>query len=188
MNISMHLRNILTGFGLIALMGLSTPTLASTPDGETPANEGVCDVLKDNHTPGLYGLCVAYCEAQDLDLVGDKEVPNTKILANYNKKKQASDPDMPCMQVPCPCWTADQLANVGATATPVCTVNSTFAQARVLSSTVNQQASSDLTRNICRFTDNTALPSPISLRFNISAEEAASCYSQVVNKCTALGQ
>ena len=172
---------------LVLFGGVTSTSIASTPDGETPANEGVCDILQ-GASPGLYGLCVAYCEAQDLDLVGDKETPNNRILANYRKKMKAGDPDMPCLQVPCPCWTADQLANVGATVTPVCTVNATFAQARVLTSTVNQQASSDLTRNICRFTDSTALPSPISLRFNISAEEAASCYSQVVDRCTALGQ
>ena len=34
---------------------------AQTPDGETPANEGACDVLL-GATPGLYGLCVAFCE------------------------------------------------------------------------------------------------------------------------------
>ena len=44
---------------------LFTGTLyAQTPDGETPANEGVCDELMF-YTPGLYGLCVAFCEAQD---------------------------------------------------------------------------------------------------------------------------
>lgn len=41
-----------------------SPAFAQTPDGETPANEGVCDELI-GLTPGLYGLCVAFCEAQD---------------------------------------------------------------------------------------------------------------------------
>ncbi len=74
-------------------------TLAQTPDGETPANEGVCDVLQaDGTTKGLYGLCVAFCEAQDhasLDypITGDdldalmNMKPGGKILANYNKKR-----------------------------------------------------------------------------------------------------
>jgi len=74
---------------------MSNTAVASTPDGATPANEGVCDSLMDA-TKGLYGLCVAYCEAQDLDSC-DKEPPRTKILENYNKKKQLSDPDMPCV-------------------------------------------------------------------------------------------
>lgn len=172
---------LLTG---AALMGMGGSAVAQTPDGETPANEGVCDVVQGG-TPGLYGLCVAYCEAQDLDLIGDKETPNNKILANYRKKMRTGDPDMPCIQVPCPCWTADQLANVGATATPTCTVGTTVAQVRVLSSGISQQATADLNANICRFVDTTTTPRT-SLRFTISPVEAKSCYDQVVAKC--LGQ
>ena len=84
---------------------------AQTPDGENPANEDVCDSLI-GLTPGLYGLCVAYCEAHDAHILspgGDPaelDVPNRKILENYNKKKTESDPAMPCVQPgPCPCWT-----------------------------------------------------------------------------------
>ena len=35
-----------------------------TPDGSTPAEEATCDGLKHG-TPGLYGLCIAFCEAHD---------------------------------------------------------------------------------------------------------------------------
>ncbi len=171
---------------LATLTGLGTVANASTPDGETPANEGVCDPLHGG-TPGLYGLCVAYCEAQDLDLVGDKEVPNNKILANYRKKMLTGDPDMPCIQVPCPCWTAAQLANVGASATPTCNVSGTVAQVRLISPAINQQATADLNANICRFVDTSTVPRT-SLRFSITPAEAQSCYNQVVAKCTALGQ
>jgi hypothetical protein len=95
------------------LVTFSAPVTADgTPDGTTPANEGVCDVLKGG-TPGLYGLCVAYCEAQDLDSF-DKDPPNTKILNNYRKKMQAGDPDMPCVKVPCPCWTSAELGSITA--------------------------------------------------------------------------
>ena len=75
---------------LVGLTGFTGSVMANTPDGETPANEGVCDNLM-GATPGLYGLCVAYCEAQDLDMVGEAKMPNSKILANYRKKMQASD-------------------------------------------------------------------------------------------------
>lgn len=167
---------------LTGLTMMSGSAVAQTPDGETPANEGVCDVVQGG-TPGLYGLCVAYCEAQDLDLIGDKETPNNKILANYRKKMRAGDPDMPCIQVPCPCWTGEQLANVGASAAPTCTVSTTVAQARVLSSGISQQATADLSANICRFVDTTTTPRT-SLRFSISPEEAKSCYDQVVAKCS----
>ena len=44
-----------------------TTTIAQTPDGDTPVNEGVCDpLMEDGVTKGLYGLCVAFCESQDL--------------------------------------------------------------------------------------------------------------------------
>ena len=180
------LRRVAIAVSATIILGFNPLVVASTPDGETPANEGVCDALQGG-TPGLYGLCVAYCEAQDLDLVGDKETPNTKILANYRKKMQAGDPDMPCIQVPCPCWTADQLANVGASAVPTCNVSSTVAQVRLLAPGISQQATSDLSANICRFVDTTTVPI-ISLRFSISPEEAQSCYNQITAKCTALGQ
>ncbi|MDP3585642.1 MAG: hypothetical protein Q8R61_10995 [Thiobacillus sp.] len=171
---------------LTALTTMNGNVIAQTPDGQTPANEGVCDVLQGG-TPGLYGLCVAYCEAQDLDLVGDKETPNNKILANYRKKMKAGDPDMPCIQVPCPCWSADQLANVGAYGTPTCNTSTSVAQVRFLSPGINQQATADLNASICRFVDTQAMP-PISLRFTITAQEAKSCHDQIAAKCSALGQ
>lgn len=94
------------------------------PDGITPANEGVCNELKGS-TPGLYGLCLAFCEAQDhatlsspiteeeLEALKDN-TPSGRILANYNKKKQSGDPDMPCVKVeePCPCWDNIELDSI----------------------------------------------------------------------------
>ena len=99
--------------GAILFIGTS---YAQTPDGETPANEGVCDELM-YATPGLYGLCIAYCEAQDLDdtdlddpISVSKAVPKDQILANYEKKMRVGDPPMPCIQVPIPCWTDEEIA------------------------------------------------------------------------------
>lgn len=99
----------------IAFLAISSTTYASTPDGQTPVNEGVCDNLVGG-TPGLYGLCVAFCEAQDHAALSapiteeefkalEDSAPSGRILANYNKKKQDSDPDMPCIKAeePCPC-------------------------------------------------------------------------------------
>jgi len=176
------------GLSLIIATGLSVPggpVLATTPDGDTPANEHVCDVLKGG-TAGLYGLCVAYCEAQDLDLVGDKDAPNNKILANYRKKMQAGDPDMPCIQVPCPCWSAEQLANLtGSGGVLSCVTGATTAQVR--NSSTLQFATIDTERPSCRFTDTSTAPR-ISVRFNeFTADEAQSCYSQVVQACSDLG-
>ena len=92
---------------LPVLLVLALPAHAKTPDGVTPAEEDVCDPLR-NATPGLYGLCVAYCEAHDAELISPQgnpdelNRPNQRILANYNRQKKESDPPMPCaVQSPC---------------------------------------------------------------------------------------
>jgi len=126
-----YLLTALTTIMVFGLLALSAPVLAQTPDGQTPAQETVCDALQeDGITKGLYGLCVAFCEAGDyadeLDTITPEELaaletssPSGRILANYNKKKDRADnpndPDMPCILVeePCPCWTADELASTG---------------------------------------------------------------------------
>lgn len=73
--------------------------VAGTADGATPAQESVCDVLKaDGVSKGLYGLCVAYCEA---------EASSERVLDNYRRKAKDTDPAMPCLDSPpvtCPCW------------------------------------------------------------------------------------
>ncbi len=96
-----------------------------TPDGATPAEESTCDVLKHG-TPGLYGLCIAFCEAHDCepDLLLDDpfsvcKKSDRKILDKYRDKMRDGDPDMPCIPNPigpgdrgetlCPCWSEDDL-------------------------------------------------------------------------------
>jgi hypothetical protein len=95
-----------------------------TPDGLTPAEEDVCDDLK-NGTPGLYGLCVAFCEAHDSDCVPDYSLENPyrdckkrdrNILDKYRQKMGDGDPDMPCLpsagedpEFACPCWNQEDL-------------------------------------------------------------------------------
>lgn len=187
------LGRVMNVFALVAVAGsmFVTGSLnASTPDGSTPANEGVCDVLRGG-TPGLYGLCVAYCEAQDLDLVGDKETPNNKILGNYRKKMQAGDPDMPCVKVPCPCWTDAELAAItnsssaGDSISCVSTANS----AQIRNTTNLQFAVIDTGRvpALCRYTDTKVSP-PTSRRFTVDdAAAAQSCYDQVIAACGSLG-
>jgi hypothetical protein len=125
-------KSSILNFLFFSLLMFGPPTFAKTPDGQTPAKESVCDPLKDDGvTKGLYGLCVAFCEAQDhtnrLVPISPEELarlksssPSGRILANYDKKKQATDPDMPCIVVaepivaepivaqPCPCWSAEE--------------------------------------------------------------------------------
>lgn len=109
---------------------LGPPAFAQTPDGQTPSKEDVCDVLKDSPAKGLYGLCVAFCEAQDFSEDPAAKKSRQKILDNYNNLRQASNErEMPCaasstsstpgpVPVPppvvqsCPCWTAAEAAAV----------------------------------------------------------------------------
>lgn len=78
----------------------------------------VCKDLKDG-TPGLYGLCVVYCEAQSCDAKAaaaglcTRQRFNERVLENYNRKKAHGDPDMPCLEKtasvsPCPCLTEQE--------------------------------------------------------------------------------
>ena len=110
---------------LVCIFGVSLPAAAQTPDSQTPAEETICSKLKFA-TPGLYGLCVAYCESHDADFDPVTGMPNSgspankKILENYNKKKQPSDPDMPCVKVACPCFDAEDLAALDTSAGGSC--------------------------------------------------------------------
>lgn len=108
------------------LTTLDSTALATTPDGQTPAEETVCDQLKaDGVTKGLYGLCVAFCEAHDFADITEpttdeellnimKGAPSGKILAAYNRKKSATDPGMPCIveASSCPCFTDAELSDM----------------------------------------------------------------------------
>lgn len=85
----------------------------------TKSNEGVCDGLQAA-TPGLYGLCQAFCEAQDCqpdlsapDPFADCRPSAPKLLENYRKKMGPDDPDMPCVKqaptVSCPCFSQAEM-------------------------------------------------------------------------------
>lgn len=186
-------RRLVTGaYGVAAILAVGliaqSPAMATTPDGETPANEGTCDVLKTNATPGLYGLCVAYCEAQDLDTF-DKEPPGTKILENYNKKKTATDPAMPCIKIPCPCWTDAELASITSdNIASSCNRTSTKTQI-VDNSTKTHFAEADTAVGLerCRYIDLNVLPTVVRT-FKITAPEAAGCRAAVEAACAAVGK
>ncbi|HKI04021.1 MAG TPA: hypothetical protein VKK31_18725 [Thermoanaerobaculia bacterium] len=72
--------------------------LAQTPDGETPAEEAVCD----NETGAAFGLCNAYCEAMDCesDAPQASDTACSKVRAKF---QQTTGRDLPCEQVTCPC-------------------------------------------------------------------------------------
>lgn len=173
---------------LTGLTMVSGSAVAQTPDGETPANEGVCNVLQaPGVSPGLYGLCVAYCEAQDLDSF-DKEPPNTKILDNYNKRKLASDPAMPCVKVPCPCWTAEEMTSISGDATAAaCNTSTNKLQIiDIAPRTHFAEANTNVGQERCRYIDLNTVP--VTVRsFTITQEQAQSCMVDVAAACQATG-
>lgn len=81
--------------------------------------DGACEILNElDASPGLYGLCVAYHNAN--------ENAQARILENYLKKMGEGDPGMPGL-ASCPCWDAESLDqatagltlfNCGTTETP----------------------------------------------------------------------
>jgi hypothetical protein len=84
-----------------------------------PPTDGVCGELKGG-TPGLFGLCVAFCEAQDLGDAPESKQSAFSLLAAYEARRGAEDPEMPCLdstsstkpQPPaaeCDCFTTDEL-------------------------------------------------------------------------------
>ena len=123
MNMNMNFSSIYASILTVTLFTMSTPTMAGTPDGLTPNSEVICDGLK-GATLGLYGLCIAYCEATDSpeDLSSEAKIAalpthSAKLLANYDKMRQIGDPQMPCAtyydETACPAWTRDQINSVG---------------------------------------------------------------------------
>ena len=176
-------------FFMIAV-GLSGQVSAQgTPDSITPANEGICDQLVGS-TPGLYGLCVAYCEAQDLDLYV-KNPPATKILNNYRKKMAQGDPDMPCVQSEsaCPCWTEDELNSIAGSRGPVFCKNFPDWSSIFESDGIAEQsaaAGQSEVGLICNYVDETADPAIVRY-MEPTPEEALLCATQIDQRCAELG-
>jgi hypothetical protein len=93
----------------------------SSPLAAAPANKGVCEDLKAKGvTKGLFGLCVAYCEAG---------ANSEQVLENYNRKKKDGDPAMPCLEAQepvlgCACWNTLTRDEIGVDQVPVgCTLD-----------------------------------------------------------------
>jgi len=167
------MRNVLILIAATFALVSGMPAIAQTPDGETPAVEDVCDPLV-SATPGLYGLCVAYCEAHDADLLADLDVPNRRILENYNKKKTEFDPPMPCIQQEvgeCRCWTPDDLLTV---VPPESNIDANFAHA--CDDSPNQALLESVTNGLTEF--NKFVSPAIQLVTGITSEAT---YCRIVN-------
>ena len=77
-----HAIRVWLSIGLLALIlgPAGAASAQGTPDGVTPAVEAICSDLRG----ASFGLCVAYCEANDCDLEpGSTEC--AALRANYAK-------------------------------------------------------------------------------------------------------
>ena len=81
--------------GLFALPGLALAYGDGTPDDQPPAEETICDP-NAGLRGAAYGICVAYCEANDCEL--DPEQHACEVLLN-NFYKQTRRTDPPCVTV-----------------------------------------------------------------------------------------
>ncbi len=74
--------------------------VATTPDGETPAEETVCDT----ENGAAYGLCNAYCEAMDCESE-DPQASEEACTKVRGKFMNITGHDLPCEAPPatCPC-------------------------------------------------------------------------------------
>lgn len=174
---------------------------AQTPDGETPANEGVCDDLI-GLTPGLYGLCVAFCEAQDCEAIFDPATgvvtfdesckpSSPKLLANYNKRMQLGDPTMPCVRDQCPCWSEAELDNMADGRTIVCRT-ATDPDVAVIYGNDGSTWYTDYLYVMkygdsmaCHYVEN--YPKKIDRFLRMNPEEVLSCLMSVADECASRG-
>lgn len=127
MNSQVKNKNTILAFLIFIILMLPSITLAGSSSTLQEPNRNICNPLKaPGITSGLYGLCVAACEA--LDCTTDPinptanhpqcEKPSSKIIERYNKMKKSTDPEMPCVVPPptaCPCWSQQELNQVGVT-------------------------------------------------------------------------
>lgn len=201
----------------VAMVSLLAPNVfAQTTDGQTPAEESVCDPLTaDGVSAGLYGLCVAFCEAQDFATADvlltqtdleelQNELPSGRILDHYNDMKQASDPGMPCIvEAECPCWTQQELESIDGLGTdgrsfscprpPAPNEDADWIKQIVegnpfhTAAAVNgSEATPPIDVNFCRYVDRGTDPDTFR-QVATSPEVAASCLAAVKTQCDLFG-
>lgn len=85
----------------LALLWITIPSHAQTPDGQTPAEETVCDGLEG----GLFGLCNAYCEAMDCDGPDPHASSKAceKVRQNFESVSGGEAPPCAETSAACPC-------------------------------------------------------------------------------------
>lgn len=179
--------SVLMALLALVCMAFGSPLQAQTADGVTPADEDVCDALRDgDYTKGLYGLCVAYCEA---------EARSDAVLENYERKRQEGDPDMPCITdsnpaPTCPCWTSDTVAAASQLVPFVCQLGDTDQAVYSEFDLENFTASYELfeaSDSGCHYLYDAnsfdGLPADIDLSMSVSTVESGACRTDLSSLC-----
>lgn len=117
----MYLRAITSAaFAAFLCIGLGSPAMAQTPDGEPPAVESVCDDL----TGAAFGLCNAYCEAMDCHDPENAKASASACTAVKGRLAVAGVATPPCEDGPvfeCPCFDTQGILEV--VEDPFCTID-----------------------------------------------------------------
>jgi len=183
-----------------ALLVASAADAKGTRDGQTPAVEGVCDPLI-GLTPGLYGLCLAFCEAQDCEATFNEttgetvfepicEASSPNILGNYNELRAPGDPLLPCLNIvaaECPCWTEDELDTIADGGTQQCGLRVDGAmrlQGIDAATGRGESAIANPRKNACRFDSQTPA---VSWVLEVTKGEVAACMLSIEAECTERG-
>jgi hypothetical protein len=171
-----------------------------TRDGETPAVEDVCDPLI-GLTPGLFGLCLAFCEAQDCEATLDEATGETvfdpiceqsspKILDDYNRLRTPTDPVLPCLTVvaaECPCWNEEELDTIADGETQACGLRSDGAFRLIgfdAATGRNESAIANPSQNRCRYTSQTPA---VARQLDVTKGEVAACVVSIKAECAERG-
>ena len=185
-------------FAVLSLSGATVP--AQTTVGDTPANEGVCDDLMGG-TPGLYGLCVAFCEAQDCEVTVDEtsgifefgptcKTSSVKLLEKYNRRKGPTDPEMPCVSAAagdCQCWTSDELYGLASFETSYCDETSQSSWALVGKGWTGKLEYAQATANDCLYHGRNADGTQVDRYQSLGADKAGVCVSSLKTECSYRG-
>jgi hypothetical protein len=86
---------VLFAAAMIASPGLALAYGDGTPDQQPPAEEQICDPAAGLRG-AAYGLCVAYCEANDCEIQPDKHACEV-LLQNFTRI--TGDPSVPCTSI-----------------------------------------------------------------------------------------
>ncbi|HEX6901375.1 MAG TPA: hypothetical protein VF789_16740 [Thermoanaerobaculia bacterium] len=144
--------------------------LAQTPDGETPAQEAVCD----DETGAAYGLCNAYCEAMDCES-DDPQASETACTRVKDKFTQITGRDLPCEKPACPCAAHPAWDSVISGQNHSCSVSGTSIAFASLSGFINVRSGS------CGAFPSTSAP----VQLSITPEEGAACFELLLTQCPA---